>query len=308
MLNPGARSAAGPRSEDCGADGAAAAAPCAGTAVVRKILSPQMTGEEKPRPGSGMRHAMFLVSLHSRGTSPRAIPSLLGPRQRGQSSSAANRAQGSSRSAKRMVFTIGLPPDTGAPARALHDRLDRHETAHTVSTYTIRLKPGRVSVAFPEPFCAQIVAVGSTITINRPVRDLNRNAALRLPARGVIIYNRHVSPSGLYHMTINAYLRLCSQLIRHEIRRGNAATPEDRRYGRDARLLPRSGKLRARESGGSWTDRLTPQVVTERVRNDSDDPAIWIASGRSIKISHHRNRQTRNQWRALCFRVGWTHH
>jgi hypothetical protein len=37
----------------------------------------------------GVRQATFFVSLHSTGAAPRAIPSLFGPRQRGQSSSAA---------------------------------------------------------------------------------------------------------------------------------------------------------------------------------------------------------------------------
>ena len=55
-----------------------------GTAVVRKIWSPQMMGVEWPRPGMGVFQARFLVSLHSTGASPRAMPLFEGPRQRGQ--------------------------------------------------------------------------------------------------------------------------------------------------------------------------------------------------------------------------------
>src|SRR5262245_33941071 len=72
-----------------GAGAAGAAAAFVGTAVVINILSPQITGEDCPRPGIGARQAMFLPSLHSTGASPRAMPFSLGPRQRGQSSSAA---------------------------------------------------------------------------------------------------------------------------------------------------------------------------------------------------------------------------
>src|SRR5262249_39362558 len=87
-----------PEPRPSGADsGEAAVGPPVGTAVVRKILSPQMMGEENPRPGTRTRHATFLLSPHSRGASPRAIPLLLGPRQRGQSSSAAIRADDSSK-------------------------------------------------------------------------------------------------------------------------------------------------------------------------------------------------------------------
>src|SRR5262245_59143544 len=36
--------------------------------AVRKMRSPQTTGEEWPRPAIGVFHLMFLVSLHSVGT------------------------------------------------------------------------------------------------------------------------------------------------------------------------------------------------------------------------------------------------
>src|SRR5262249_3065077 len=55
-----------------------------GTAVVRKIRSPQITGVEKPRPGIAIFHLMFFVSLNSTGAAVRAIPLKKGPRHCGQ--------------------------------------------------------------------------------------------------------------------------------------------------------------------------------------------------------------------------------
>src|SRR5262245_1173794 len=55
-----------------------------GTAVVRKILSPQITGVEKPRPGIAIFHLIFFVSLNSTGAAPFATPLKKGPRHCGQ--------------------------------------------------------------------------------------------------------------------------------------------------------------------------------------------------------------------------------
>src|SRR5207302_1792938 len=59
--------------------GGSVAAGTVGTAVVRKILSPQTTGEEWPRPGIVAFHLVFSVSLQRSGASVRAIPSSDGP-------------------------------------------------------------------------------------------------------------------------------------------------------------------------------------------------------------------------------------
>src|SRR5712691_2787934 len=61
----------------------ASAAADVGTAVVRKILSPQSTGEECPRPGIVAFHLIFSVSLQRSGASVRAIPLSSGPRHFG---------------------------------------------------------------------------------------------------------------------------------------------------------------------------------------------------------------------------------
>jgi len=55
-----------------------------GTAVVMKIRSPHTTGEENPRPGISVFHAMLEVSVHRRGASPGATPVDAGPRHCGQ--------------------------------------------------------------------------------------------------------------------------------------------------------------------------------------------------------------------------------
>jgi hypothetical protein len=55
-----------------------------GTAVVRKIRSPQITGVEKPRPGIAIFHLIFFVSLNSTGAAVRAMPLKKGPRHCGQ--------------------------------------------------------------------------------------------------------------------------------------------------------------------------------------------------------------------------------
>jgi hypothetical protein len=61
----------------------------AGTAVRRKILSPQTTGEADPRPGISTFHRMFFVSLHSSGgVALREMPLATGPRHIGQKLSA----------------------------------------------------------------------------------------------------------------------------------------------------------------------------------------------------------------------------
>src|SRR5580658_8144952 len=79
-----------PRPPDGGvasAVGAGAGLAGMGIAVVMKILSPQMTGEELPLPGISCFQATCSVSLQVSGASPRAMPLSAGPRQRGQSSS-----------------------------------------------------------------------------------------------------------------------------------------------------------------------------------------------------------------------------
>jgi hypothetical protein len=54
-------------------------------AVVKKIRFSQTTGEEWPRPGMGVFHAMFFVALHSVGRFFSAeMPWLPGPRHPGQ--------------------------------------------------------------------------------------------------------------------------------------------------------------------------------------------------------------------------------
>src|SRR5262245_15247214 len=50
-------------------------------AVIRKMRSPQMTGDALPRPGTSTFHLTFLVSLHSDGGLPSgATPVPSGPR------------------------------------------------------------------------------------------------------------------------------------------------------------------------------------------------------------------------------------
>src|SRR5271154_3092685 len=56
-----------------------------GTEVVTKIRSPQITGEECPRPGTSAFHLMCSVSLQVSGASPRAMPFQSGPRHWAQS-------------------------------------------------------------------------------------------------------------------------------------------------------------------------------------------------------------------------------
>ena len=61
----------------------------AGTAVSRKMRSPQTTGDDEPRPGISTFHLMFFVSLHSVGGSAcRETPVAYGPRHCGQNFSA----------------------------------------------------------------------------------------------------------------------------------------------------------------------------------------------------------------------------
>src|SRR5690242_952427 len=79
----------GPPRRPAGAAGAGGAEPV-GTAVVRKMRSPQTTGDELPLPGTVTFQAICSVSLQCKGASPAAIPSSLGPRQWGQPSTAAN--------------------------------------------------------------------------------------------------------------------------------------------------------------------------------------------------------------------------
>jgi hypothetical protein len=57
-----------------------------GIAEVMKILLPQMTGVEWPRPGSAFFHIMFFSSDHSIGGLhfSGAVPLPVGPRQEGQ--------------------------------------------------------------------------------------------------------------------------------------------------------------------------------------------------------------------------------
>src|SRR5262245_18800901 len=56
-----------------------------GTAVRRKIRSPQTTGDADPRPGISTFHFTFFVSLHSTGGSARSeAPVAKGPRHCGQ--------------------------------------------------------------------------------------------------------------------------------------------------------------------------------------------------------------------------------
>ena len=55
-----------------------------GIAVVRNILSPQITGVENPRPSIATFHLTFFVWLKSVGAAVRAIPVKNGPRHCGQ--------------------------------------------------------------------------------------------------------------------------------------------------------------------------------------------------------------------------------
>ena len=51
-----------------------------GTAVVTKIVSPQITGVELPFPGMLIRHLTCSLSEKCKGASPSATPLLCGPR------------------------------------------------------------------------------------------------------------------------------------------------------------------------------------------------------------------------------------
>jgi hypothetical protein len=55
-----------------------------GTAVVKKIRSPQITGVENPLPGIAIFHFTFFASPNSVGATVRAIPLRNGPRHCGQ--------------------------------------------------------------------------------------------------------------------------------------------------------------------------------------------------------------------------------
>src|SRR4051812_19520477 len=62
------------------------------TAVVRKTLPLDMTGDDQPRPGIGRFQATFLSGPHATGKRPFAtIPCPVGPRNSGQSSAFAAR-------------------------------------------------------------------------------------------------------------------------------------------------------------------------------------------------------------------------
>src|ERR1700730_7606262 len=55
--------------------------------VVRKIRSPHTTGDECPRPSTGVFHATLRSAFHDEGTSFNGeMPLAVGPRQPGQSS------------------------------------------------------------------------------------------------------------------------------------------------------------------------------------------------------------------------------
>src|SRR5262249_31185773 len=77
----------------------------AGTAVSRKILSPQITGDDDPRPAISTFHRTFFVSLHSTGGSAVVdTPFANGPRHCGQYFSA--------------VASLATPPAASTAARA----------------------------------------------------------------------------------------------------------------------------------------------------------------------------------------------
>src|SRR5258708_6544006 len=63
------------------------ASPSAGTALVTKILSPQITGLECASPGISVDHRMFLCDspFHSTGGDPLPTPLAEGPQNCGQS-------------------------------------------------------------------------------------------------------------------------------------------------------------------------------------------------------------------------------
>src|SRR5258707_12302788 len=88
------------------------ASPSAGTALVTKILSPQITGLECASPGISVDHRMFLCDspFHSTGGDPPATPLAEGPRNCGQSAAFASAAQERRRVKERICAKVARMP------------------------------------------------------------------------------------------------------------------------------------------------------------------------------------------------------